>query len=196
MSRSVPPRLRSDYKKFNAAVPFDAHISHRGRTQFCGSSLTISDVSGVTTMTYDANGNQETIEEPSGDLTTNTWDGENRLIQVEHPSGDIITYAYNGDGLRVLQDDGLTETRFVHDGNNVRQLTDSSQVVTDEYAFDAWGNTTSSTGSTANSQLWKGQYLAYRKDPDAGPELPFGSSIPARLDCQRLWLLPQPFVGD
>ncbi len=25
----------------------------------------------------------------------------------------------HGDGLRVLQDDGLTETRFVHDGNNV-----------------------------------------------------------------------------
>ncbi|MBL8820588.1 MAG: AHH domain-containing protein [Planctomyces sp.] len=36
-----------------------------------------------------------------------------------------------------------------------------------------WGNTTSSTGSTANSQLWKGQYLAYRKDPDAGPELQY-----------------------
>ena len=36
-----------------------------------------------------------------------------------HPSGDVTTYAYNGDGLRVLQDDGVAETRFVYDGNNL-----------------------------------------------------------------------------
>ena len=136
---------------------------------------------------------------------------------MEHPSGDVTTYAYNGDGLRVLQDDGVAETRFVYDGNNVvlelddvgvinadntylpaeyaqvlsqhrdlessfylcdgihnvRQLTDDAQVVTDEYSFDGWGKLTSSTGSTANSQLYKGEYLAYRKDPDAGPELQY-----------------------
>jgi YD repeat-containing protein len=181
--------------------------------------LTGVDVSGTTTYTYDNNGNQLTIEEPSGDITTNTWDGENRLIQVEHPSGDVTTYAYNGDGLRVLQDDGVAETRFVYDGNNVvlelddvgvvkadvtylpaeyaqaisqhrdlessfylcdgihnvRQLTDDAQVVTDEYSFDGWGKLTSSTGSTANSQLYKGEYLAYRKDPDAGPELQYST---------------------
>ena len=50
----------------------------------------------------------------------------------------------------------------------MRQLTDDAQVVTDEYSFDGWGKLTSSTGSTANSQLYKGEYLAYRKDPDAG----------------------------
>ena len=153
------------------------------------------------------------------DITTNTWDGENRLIQVEHPSGDVTTYAYNGDGLRVLQDDCVAETRFVYDGNNlvlelddvgvvkadvtylpaeyataisqhrdlessfylcdgihnVRQLTDDAQIVTDEYSFDGWGKLTSSTGSTANSQLYKGEYLAYRKDPDAGPELQYST---------------------
>lgn len=183
-----------------------------------GNRLTrATDISGITTRTYDANGNQLTIEEPSGDITTNTWDGENRLVEVHHPLGDIVTYAYNGDGLRVFQDDGVDEIRYVHDGNNVlletdgvgtieaeftyipqvyaqvisqlrtgassfyqfdgtknvRQLTDSSQVVTDDYAFDAWGVLRSSTGSTANSQLWKGQFLAYRKDPDAGPEVQY-----------------------
>ena len=183
-----------------------------------GNRLTrATDVSGSTTWTYDTNGNQLTSEEPSGDITTNTWDGENRLVQVEHPSGDVTTYAYNGDGLRVMQDDGVAETRFVYDGNNVlletddigtveaeftyvpatyaqvisqlrgtdssiyqfdgtknvRQLTDATQVVTDAYAFDAWGEQRSSTGTTANSQRYKGQFLAYRKDPDAGPEVQY-----------------------
>ncbi len=47
--------------------------------------------------------------------------------------------------------------------------------MTDDYSFDGWGKLTSSTGSTANSQLYKGEYLAYRKDPDAGPELQYST---------------------
>ena len=175
--------------------------------------LHATDVSGTTTYTYDANGNQLTIEEPGGDLTTNTWDGENRLVQVEHPSGDIVTYAFNGDGLCVRQDDGVVELETLYDGlnrvleedggtieadytttpepygnalsqhrsgdssfylwdgiRNVRQLTDGAEVVTDSYGFDGWGRSTGSSGSTANTQQWQGQSIAYRKDADAGPE--------------------------
>jgi hypothetical protein len=44
-------------------------------------------------------------------------------------------------------------------------------------AFDALGDLISSTGSTANSQLWKGQCLAYRKDPDAGPEVQYAMHL-------------------
>jgi RHS repeat-associated protein len=70
----------------------------------------------------------------------------------------------------------LDSSFYLCDGiHNVRQLTDAAQVVTDAYSFDAWGQLTSSTGSTANSQLWKGEYLAYRKDPDAGPELQYST---------------------
>ncbi len=97
--------------------------------------LTSTDVSGSTTYTYDANGNQLTIEEPGGDITTNTWDGENRLVVVEHPSGDIVTYAYNGDGLRVSLDDGVEVVRYVYDGNNLLQETDDTGVVTAEYTY-------------------------------------------------------------
>ncbi|MBL8820592.1 MAG: hypothetical protein JNL58_31510 [Planctomyces sp.] len=176
--------------------------------------LTAVDVSGTTTYTYDANGNQETIEEPSGDITTNTWNGENRLVRIEHPDGTETNYRYNGDGLRVAEDHDGTVTLFVYDGNNrlqetddvgtveaeytylplpyaevlsqrrdmessfylcdgirnIRQLTDGSQSITDEYSFDAWGILRSSTGSTANSQLYKGRLLSYRNDPHAGPD--------------------------
>ncbi|MBL8818632.1 MAG: RHS repeat-associated core domain-containing protein [Planctomyces sp.] len=43
-------------------------------------------------------------------------------------------------------------------------------MVTDEYSFAAFGTLRSSTGSTANSQQYKGRLIAYRKDPNAGPE--------------------------
>ncbi len=46
---------------------------------------------------------------------------------------------------------------------------DDLEVVTDEYSFAAFGTLRSSTGSTANSQQYKGRLIAYRKDPNAGP---------------------------
>jgi len=43
---------------------------------------------------------------------------------------------------------------YLFDGiRNIRQLTDDTQVVTDEYAFDAFGSLRSATGSTANSHF-------------------------------------------
>ena len=86
-------------------------------------------------MEHPASGNQLTIEEPSGDITTNVWDGENRPVEVHHPSGDIVTYAYNGDGLRVWQDDGVDEVRYVHDGNNVLLETDGLGTVEAEFTY-------------------------------------------------------------
>ena len=64
------------------------------------------------------------------------------------------------------------DSSFYHfDGiNNVRQLTGDSEVVTDEYDFNGWGERRSSTGSTANSQQYKGRLLAYRRDPNVGPD--------------------------
>jgi len=95
--------------------------------------LSTQNLAGRTTFTYDANGNQLTIEEPSGDRTTNTWDGENRLVQVDHPGGDVIAYNYSADGLKVVKDDGVSETHFVYDGNNLLQETDDVGTLEAEY---------------------------------------------------------------
>ncbi|MEZ6053139.1 MAG: hypothetical protein R3C02_17405 [Planctomycetaceae bacterium] len=59
----------------------------------------------LTTYTYDANGNQLTIEEPSSDVTTYAWDYENQMVEVEDPSNELTTYAYNADQLRVSRED-------------------------------------------------------------------------------------------
>jgi len=46
----------------------------------------------------------------------------------------------------------------------VRQLYDASGTVTDTYDYDAYGNTISSTGSTSNVYLYRGEQF----DPDLG----------------------------
>ena len=42
--------------------------------------------------------------------------------------------------------------------------------MTDESSFDAWGEPRSVSGATPNAHGYKGEFLAYRGDPDAGPE--------------------------
>ena len=44
-------------------------------------------VAGRTTYTYDAAGNQRTVEDPTGDVVTNTWSYENQNTLVEQPAG-------------------------------------------------------------------------------------------------------------
>jgi RHS repeat-associated protein len=65
---------------------------------------------------------------------------------------------------------------FLFDGlQNVCQLTDDSETVTDEYAYSADGRPISTTGTTANSQTYKGQRLAYHRDLDLGPEVQYAT---------------------
>ena len=42
-------------------------------------------------------------------------------------------------------------------GGSVRQLTNASGAVTDTYAYDAFGNKISSTGTTPNEFLYRGE---------------------------------------
>jgi putative transposase len=94
---------------------------------------TVETDAGVTSYTYDANGNQRTIEQPNGDVTTQTWDFENRMIQVEHPSGDMVTLMYDPDGHRVAEDDGVAVKEFVYDGNTLLQERDDVGAVEADY---------------------------------------------------------------
>ena len=65
---------------------------------------TSRDASGVTTYTFDPNGNQQIVEAPGGGRTTYTWDYENQTTLVQLPTGVRVTMAYNADNRRVWKD--------------------------------------------------------------------------------------------
>lgn len=80
--------------------------------------LTILQGANLTTVTFDANGNQ-TGENLNGALTTNTYEQENRLVGVALSDSTCSTYAFAGDGLRrSLQEPGKSLTTIVWDGTD------------------------------------------------------------------------------
>jgi RHS repeat-associated protein len=134
---------------------------------------------GVTTITFDANGNLLLSRNPSNQRTSYTWDFENRLSQVALPTGVPNTFVYNGDGQRVQEQDSTGTTRHVWDGQNILLETDGSNIIqvvytlepmvygdlisqrrsgtTSFYLFDGLGSTTQlvcNTGSVTDSYLY------------------------------------------
>ena len=124
-------------------------------------------------MTYAFNGDGLCVRQDDGVVELETlYDGLNRVLEEDggtieadytttpEPYGNALSQHRSGDSSFYLWD-GI---------RNVRQLTDGAEVVTDSYGFDGWGRSTGSSGSTANTQQWQGQSIAYRKDADASPE--------------------------
>ena len=108
-----------------------------------------------------------------GNITRYIYDGNNLLLETDASGYVEAEFTYiPAEYAQVVSQNRDGDSSYYHfDGiNNVRQLTDVSQVVTDEYDFSGWGERRSSTGSTANSQQYKGRLLAYRRDPDLGPD--------------------------
>ncbi|MBD3675812.1 MAG: hypothetical protein HUJ26_20075 [Planctomycetaceae bacterium] len=59
------------------------------------------DANGTTTYMFDADGNQQIVEEPNGDLTTYSWDYENKNTLIQLPTLSRETMSFNPDGIRV-----------------------------------------------------------------------------------------------
>ncbi len=114
---------------------------------------TIQTGAGVTTNTYDGNGNLLISLAPSGQLTTNTWDGENRLKQVALPSEIVDSFTYNGDGQRVQKQDSTGTTNHVWDGQNILLETNASNVIQVVYTLEpeVYGNLISQSRSGVDS---------------------------------------------
>jgi len=111
---------------------------------------TVTDTTGTTTYTFDANGNQLTIEEPSGDITTNTWNGENRLICAEEqvcPTNRTlrkVEYAYDHQGRMVWKEikHRDAEAQSWQEEKTITCLWDNFNIIAETVAQDTATNTT------------------------------------------------------
>ena len=115
--------------------------------------MTSQTSAGVTTSTYDGDGNLLTSLAPGSQWTTNTWDGENRLTLVALPSGIVDTFTYNGDGLRVQKQDSTGTTNHVWDGQNILLESNASNIIQVVYTLEPllYGNLISQSRSGVDS---------------------------------------------
>src|SRR5207245_5084052 len=121
---------------------------------------------GAVTIVYDGDGNR--VKETAGGVTTNY------LVDTLNPTGlpqvldEIVngsvtrTYAY---GRQRISENQLvsgtwTPSFYGYDGHgNVRFLTNTTGVVTDSYDYDAFGIGIRTSGTTANSFFYRGEWL-------------------------------------
>jgi YD repeat-containing protein len=82
---------------------------------------------GDKTLTYDNNGNLQTITEPSG-TTTYTWNARNQLGGISGP-GVSASFVYDGAGRREKKTISGNLTEFLYDGLNSVQETSGANVL-------------------------------------------------------------------
>ena len=111
------------------------------------------------TYGYDADGIRVTSS-ANGTTTYYLVDHNRDYAQVleERDAASVLTASYiYGDDL-ISMTRGSVESFYHYDGNgNTRQLTGSSENVTDTYTYDAFGNIVDRTGVTENNYLYAGE---------------------------------------
>jgi RHS repeat-associated protein len=119
---------------------------------------------GAVTIQYDGDGNR--VAKTVGAVTTHYLvDDVNPTGYaqvVEEVVGSAVQRSYTYGKQRISQSQLIggawTRSFYGYDGfGSVRQLTDSTGVVTDTYDYDAWGNAVNTTGSTPNVYLYRGE---------------------------------------
>jgi YD repeat-containing protein len=118
----------------------------------------------VVTMIYDGDGNR--VSKTVGGVTTqylvDDMNPTGYAQVVEELVGGAVTRQYTYGLQRISQQQFIsnvwTPSFFGYDGGgNVRTLTNSAGAITDEYLYDAFGNSFTKTGTTPNNYLYRGE---------------------------------------
>lgn len=156
----------------------------------------------LTTHTWDFENRLIRVELPTTDLVTHIYNGDHQRVANVDAASVATTYVWDGNNvLTDLDDTGSPVAEYtlepVEFGNlvslrddlgdshwyhfdaigSMRELTDSSEVVTDDALYSAFGKTEASTGTTDNQFGWLAQ-PEVRTDPDTGEK-----------DARRNWYL-------
>jgi RHS repeat-associated protein len=134
-----------------------------------------SENNGQVTMIYDGDGNR--VAKTVGGVTTlylvDDLNPTGLPQVVEEVVNGAVTRQYTYGLQRISQNlspavtgsNTWTTSFYVYDGaGSVRQLTDSTGKVTDEYEYDAYGNSFTKVGTTPNNYLYRGEQF----DADLG----------------------------
>jgi hypothetical protein len=106
---------------------------------------------------YDADGRRMS-QTSSGSTTSYLWDEQGLGNVALEVNGANITNYLLGEGNLLSQNRAGSLSDYLPDGNgNIRLLTKSSGSISDQYGYDAYGNTTHSSGSNLNPYQYKGQ---------------------------------------
>jgi RHS repeat-associated protein len=152
----------------------DGNVTETGGKTFAYDSRNelISMNSGAISITYNGFGNR-VAKSVSG--VTTKYLVEDDVNPTGYPqvfdelTGSTVTRTYTFGLQRISEnqiiDSAWTPSFYGYDGfGTVRQLTNSAGTVTDSYEYDAFGNEITSTGTTPNNYLYRGEQY----DPDLG----------------------------
>lgn len=159
-----------------------------------GNERSIETPSGdLTTYTWDFENQMVRAEDPLGDITTYVYSAQEQRVSKET---ETETTKFLWDGQNIVQEyDELdvTQADYTHDpqpapqpfGNLVsqhrdvessfyhfdalgstRELTDSAEVETDDYTYEAFGKVASSSGTTENPFQWVGAKGVYTQEDE------------------------------
>jgi RHS repeat-associated protein len=128
----------------------------------------ISANNGQFTMIYDGDGNRvsKTVNGVTTQYLVDDLNPTGYAQVVEEVVNNAVTRQYTYGLQRISQNlsptvsgnSTWTPSFYVYDGGgSVRQLTNTAGTVTDEYLYDAFGNSFTKTGTTPNNYLYRGE---------------------------------------
>ena len=123
----------------------------------------------IVTNTYNSD-HLRTHREEDLDATGYIWDRNNLLHETDAFGAPQLDYHYEHQEYgNLISRHDAAETQYYHfDAHGcTNALTDASEVITDDYTYNAWGKQLAGSGSTDNPFRWVGQ-KGYQSDPTTG----------------------------